>query len=119
VYNEQESAMNASAVGAGWDAESVADLLDELGVNHRWIRLQIDLIAANRSLVTRVVIGRLLAVQATAGDVQDAAGHLATLDPAALYRGLEAWAERRNRCDRSAGRSAGRAQLRVHLGGRV
>jgi hypothetical protein len=87
-------------------------------VNHRWIRLQIDLIAANRSLVTRVVIGRLLAVHATAGDVQDAAGHLATLDPADLYRGLEAWAERQNIRDRSAVRPTARARLRVHQGGR-
>ena len=106
--------MSSNAVGSRRDATLIADLLDEVGVNHTWIRLQLELIAANRSLVTKVVIGRLLAVQAAADDVQEAAGYLAALDPTVLYGGLEAWSERRNRRDRIAVRQS----LRLHQGGR-
>jgi hypothetical protein len=103
-----------AAAGRQWDPEAIADMLDEFGVSHSWIRLQLDLIAANRSLVTNVVVARLIAVQCTADELQDVAGQLAALDRAVLFTGLETWAERANCRDHAATRPV----LQVHQGGR-
>lgn len=98
-----------------WTSEAIADVLDEFGVTHSWILLQIDLIAANRSMVTNVLIGRLATVQHTVGDLQDVASRLAALDPARLYAGLEVLADRINRARVAA--ATPRPALRVHDGG--
>lgn len=101
---------------SGWTSEAIADLLDEFGVTHSWILPQIDLIAANRSLVTSVLIGRLATIQHTVGELQDVGSRLAALDPALLYEGLEILADRIHKARAAA--VAPRPTLRVHDGGR-
>lgn len=99
-----------------WTSEAIADLLDEFGLAHSWILLQIDLIAATRSMVTRVLIGRLATVQLGIGDLQDAAAQLSALPPTRLYEGLETLAARLHQA--RADEATPRPTLRLHDGGR-
>lgn len=107
--------MNAEPVPTtGWTSESIADLLDEFGLAHSWILLQLDLIAAHRWRVTKVLIGRLASVQLSAGDLPDAAAQLSAVHPARLSEGLETLAGRRHQV--RVGDATPRPVLRLHDG---